>query len=288
LSKIIAKQVRISTFAQDLLSHSFMLEQLHHPHAIEQLPKSRLQKLLKVITSYYFIALAIASGFAYLFGWLADEVSENEFGDINRSMLLTIHSYRTPALDRLAFDATWFGSTTGILVISVLIIGAFWLLKRYVDLGMYAAVLIGASLMVLTFKVLFHEARPQVFPPLVHETNYSFPSGHSLTSFAVWGFIAWWVVSLDIRQFWRWLFALLGILVAITVALSRLYLGVHWPTDVLAGVFLGFGWVAVCALGHRWLTRHARRERRAAMHKAWLERRKLHPEAYLNPSARQP
>lgn len=242
----------------------------HHP--IERLSHSRAEKLLKAITSYYAIAISIGIAFAYLFGWLADEVTENEFGVDNRAILLNIHRFRTPILDRFAFTLTFLGSTWGIILISACVLAGLWLLKRYVDAGMYAAVIIGASLMVITFKLFFQQIRPQVFPPLVKETSFSFPSGHSLTSFAVWGFIAWWIVSLDPRQVWRWCLGMLCILVAASVALSRLYLGVHWPTDVLAGFFLGFGWVAVCAVGHRWLTRHARRERRSQLHKALLAR----------------
>lgn len=246
---------------------------------LKELPRTRAQKLLRAIASYYAIALAIAAVFAYLFGWLADEVTEHQFGDINRSILLSIHAHQSAALDRLALDITFFGSSYGIVLLAIIFAFGLWILKRYVDLGTLAAVLIGASLMVLTLKAVFHNPRPQVFPPLVHETNFSFPSGHSLTSFALWGFFAWWIVTLHPRKAWCWLLGLLGVLVAAMVALSRLYLGVHWPTDVLAGFFLGFGWVAVCALGHRWFTRHARRERRMQLHQAWLARKKLTPSA---------
>lgn len=232
----------------------------HNP--LERLPGARARTLLTIITSYYAIALAIGAAFAYLFGWLADEVTENEFGVDNRAILLQIHALRSPLLDRVAFDLTFFGSTYGIIFISLVVIGTLVLLRQYVDIGMYVAVILGATVMVLIFKIFFHQLRPQVFPPLVKETSYSFPSGHSLTSFAVRGFVAWWIVSLGPRQIWRWFLGLLCAIVAAMVALSRLYLGVHWPTDVLAGLFLGFGWVAVCALGHRWLTRRARRERR--------------------------
>lgn len=252
-----------------------MSRENQHPNPIEQLPRRRAEKLLTLITSYYFIALAIGAAFACLFGWLADEVTENEFGVDNTAILLHIHAHQSPVLDRIAFSFTWIGSPTGIVLISLLIVYGLWIMKRYVDLGTYAAVLIGASVMVVTFKLFFHQLRPQVFPPLVHETNFSFPSGHSLTSFAVWGFVAWWIVSLDPKQIWRWLLGLLSVLVAALVALSRLYLGVHWPTDVLAGFFLGFGWVATCALGHRWLTRHARRERRNQLHEKRLARERI-------------
>ena len=246
-------------------------EYSHNP--LEDLPRSRAQKLLRAITSYYFIALIIAAGFAYLFGLLADAVNENTFGDVNGAILLAIHAHRSDVLDRLAFDVTWFGSSNGIAVLAAVFMLGLWLLKWYVDLGTLFAVLVGATVMIFTLKLHYHNPRPQIFPPLVHETNFSFPSGHSLASFALWGFFAWWIVSLHPRNVLRWLLGALGILVAVMVALSRLYLGVHWPTDVLAGLLLGFGWVAICAVGHGWITRHARRERRRLRHQARLLRK---------------
>lgn len=236
--------------------------QAHFPHPIEQLPKRRAEGLLKAITSYYAIALVIATACAILFGWLADEVLDREFASINGRILLAIHAERTPALDVVAFTATFLGSATGIALIGCAIAAALAILERWVDLATLAAVLLGAAVLGFTFKLLFHQVRPEVFKPLVIEDNFSFPSGHSLTSFSLWGFFAWWIVSLGPKEVWRWLLAALGLLIAVSVALSRLYLGVHWPTDVLAGMFLGFSWVGVCATGQRWLTRHARRERR--------------------------
>src|SRR5437870_13618431 len=82
---------------------------IHHPHPIEKLPRSRAQRLLKALTSYYAIALLIAIGCAYVFGWLADEVTEGEFGSLNSSILLSIHTHRSAALDQLAFAITWLG-----------------------------------------------------------------------------------------------------------------------------------------------------------------------------------
>jgi hypothetical protein len=162
----------------------------HQRHPLERLPSSRAQKVLKALTSYYGIALVIAIGCAYVFGWVADEVGEGEWGNMNSSILLSIHSHQSPTLDTIAFMVTGLGSTWGVLIIGGSLAIAMWMLQRYVDLVTFAAALLGASLMVGTFKLLFHQVRPQVFTPLVQESNYSFPSGHSLTSFALWGFVA--------------------------------------------------------------------------------------------------
>ncbi|MDP4199956.1 MAG: phosphatase PAP2 family protein [Bacteroidota bacterium] len=239
-----------------------MTPTMHHPHPIEDLPASRAQKLLRALTSYYAIALAVAVVCAWGFGWLADEVLDHEFTVANTSILLTIHAHRTATLDQIAFLASGIGSATGITIIGIALVLALLIMNRYVDLGTLAAVLLGATVLMLTFKLLFHQVRPHVFEPLVRETNFSFPSGHSLTSFSLWGFLAWWIVSMNHRQVWRWILGILGLGIAVLVALSRLYLGVHWPTDVVAGMLLGFSWVGVCVTGQHWLTRHARRERR--------------------------
>src|SRR5579872_801942 len=129
----------------------------HHFHPVEQLPPTRLQGLLKIATSYYAIALVIAGAFTYLFGWLADEVAENEFSDINRSILLNIHSHLSPTLTTLALTITWLGSTWGVVTIGGLLAVALIVLRRYVDLATFASVLIGASVMVMTLKLLFHQ-----------------------------------------------------------------------------------------------------------------------------------
>src|ERR1051326_5470132 len=120
----------------------------HHPHPIEKLPRSRVQKLLRALTSYYGIAILIAIGCAYVFGWLADEVAEGEMWNINSSILLSIHSHRSITFDQLAFAITWLGSTSGVMVIGAFFVGSLLLLRRYVDLATFTAVLIGASLMV--------------------------------------------------------------------------------------------------------------------------------------------
>lgn len=231
-------------------------------HPLEDLTRSRSQRLLRALTSYYAIALGVAIVCAVVFGWLAEEVMEKEFTAINTSILLAIHAHDTPTLDTIALDTTNLGSALGIVIIGGILAGCILLMKRYVDLGTFAGVLIGSTIISVSFKFLFHQVRPAVFVSLAPETSYSFPSGHSMSSFSVWGFFAWWIISLGPKDVWRWLLAFLGIVIATAVALSRLYLGVHWPTDVIAGMLLAVSWIGVCVTGQRWLTRNARRERR--------------------------
>jgi membrane-associated phospholipid phosphatase len=89
-------------------------------------------------------------------------------------------------------------------------------------------------------KLLFARPRPNVFPPLMAETSYSFPSGHTMSAVAVYGLLA-----LLLWQRGQYAWALLPGLWVPLVALSRVYLGVHYPSDVLASLALGTIWLVI-------------------------------------------
>src|SRR5204863_9227182 len=145
---------------------------------IEQLPARRTPELVAALTSDYATALAIAGIYTIAFDWLADEVLEKEFVKINTTILVSIHAWETPTLDRIALLITSLGSGYGITSIGLALAAALIISKRYVDLATLVAVLIGASLIVFSFKLFFHQSRPQVFTQLAPEHDYSFPSGH--------------------------------------------------------------------------------------------------------------
>jgi undecaprenyl-diphosphatase len=104
----------------------------------------------------------------------------------------------------------------------------------------------GSWLLTDGLKLLFVRPRPDVFPPLTTELGYSFPSGHALTSAALYGFLAFlcWQAR---RRVWALLLAFFGL----WIGASRVYLGVHYPSDVLAASAVGVVWLAVVVLGYR-------------------------------------
>jgi len=114
-------------------------------HPIEQLPQSRAKKLLAIVTSYYAIALIVAAGCAALFGWLAEEVLEQEFTTLNTSILLAIHSYQNSHVrsSRIYYHGSrlvlWRCAIGGLLVLSLL------LMKRMSISATSLAVLIGCT-----------------------------------------------------------------------------------------------------------------------------------------------
>ncbi|GHE64010.1 hypothetical protein GCM10019059_24470 [Camelimonas fluminis] len=116
--------------------------------------------------------------------------------------------------------------------------------RRRLALAVLCAVA-SAILAALALKVLAGRPRPEVVPHLGGFTGASFPSSHAMLSIAVYGTLA---VALAASRTSRWLACLAAIALAAVIGFSRLYLGVHWPTDVLAGWCLGGAWL----LGFTW------------------------------------
>ena len=157
------------------------------------------------------------------------------------------HAHMQPALTAFLFFFTHLHSTIGLLAMSAGI--ALFLAStgrlRWVP-WLLLTVQGGQALNVL-MKDTFQRPRPHFDHPLVSLATYSFPSGHAAGSTVFWGFacvLAW---SWPARPSIRTLVAVAAVLMVVLTCLSRVYLGAHYPSDVLAGVCEGVAWVGVCA-----------------------------------------
>jgi undecaprenyl-diphosphatase len=115
----------------------------------------------------------------------------------------------------------------------------------------YSAILLvvaasGGLLLNGVLKLGFDRPRPSIFIPAVHAVSSSFPSGHAMSSAIVYGTVAYLAARLHRRRWARWLVMAFAFLVIVLISLSRMYLGVHYPSDVLAGVIIGLAWAAFC------------------------------------------
>jgi undecaprenyl-diphosphatase len=147
--------------------------------------------------------------------------------------MMAIHSARQPWLDRLFHFATTTAEEWAALPVLAMVIYLWRRSEKITAVLLVASALI-FPLISLVLKERFGRPRQELFPPLVVETTYSFPSGHTLTAMAVYGLIA---VLLWQRRH-RFMAILSGLWVLV-VALSRVYLGAHYPSDVLASIALG-------------------------------------------------
>ena len=93
-------------------------------------------------------------------------------------------------------------------------------------------------------KSVFGKTRPDLWQSAIEEVSFSYPSGHALGSTVLYGFLAYLFATRFPK--WAWLIYLLAVLTIAGIGLSRLYLGVHWPTDIIGGYGIGFLWLMFC------------------------------------------
>ncbi|MEW6497887.1 MAG: phosphatase PAP2 family protein, partial [Cyanobacteriota bacterium] len=103
---------------------------------------------------------------------------------------------------------------------------------------------VGAAVLNNLLKILFGRARPELWERIVDVRQYSFPSGHAMISLVIFGMIGY-LLSTKFPQWRGWIIGLTIVLVT-GIGLSRLYLGVHWPTDIVAGYAAGLVWLFAC------------------------------------------
>jgi membrane-associated phospholipid phosphatase len=167
-----------------------------------------------------------------------------------QELLLWLHSYRTPFLDRMFLLTEPIGTVFFFTVLAIVVTA--WHLVRRERREAIAWIAVSVVIFSLRFalKMSIARARPQLWPPLVHESTYAFPSGHAIGTSAFYPLLAWTVFAARSKRKWPWI--VLAVLAVLVVGIGRLYMGIHWPTDVLGGWAIGF---TVAAAAIAWLRR---------------------------------
>jgi membrane-associated phospholipid phosphatase len=224
-------------------------------HAAEELARVRLGRFLRrrldpeAATG---LALTVALGLIFLaalgFGLVSDMVTSRT-GLYRWDAAAADWGARnaTPTSTRVLGWLTWLGGTAVVLPLALLLGALEWLRRRRAAvLGLLLLVVIGQNLITNGVKLLVQRERPPV-PHLADSSGFSFPSGHSAAAAATYAAVA---LVLGRGRPWRVKAMLAAGAAAVTaaVAASRVLLGVHWLTDVVGGVALGFGWFVVCAI----------------------------------------
>lgn len=209
---------------------------------------------------HFTVGVALMVLAAWLFGGIAGEVVDAEEITVLDDWLARWFNARaTPAFTQAMLYLTHMHNTAGMLIMTA-ILGLYFYLRRaaYWLLALVLAVPGGMLLNVL-LKHIFQRARPSLDNPLLTLATYSFPSGHTVAATLFYGLIAAYLVCLSARWKERLLIVGAACLMVGLVGLSRMYLGVHYLSDVLAAMVEGCGWLAVCITGVSTL-----RRRRAA------------------------
>lgn len=205
----------------------------------------------------FVIAMLASVGFAGLlllvFLMLSDEVIEKEIDIFDRLMMKLILSIKSPFLDIVMKTATELGSWWFITLLSLLALLILW--TRYKDkwaIFFLIWTVGGGGLLNLFLKNLFERDRPPG-DAMVSSDGFSFPSGHVMMSLIMYGFFIYLIVRLAPKKMGTIVSAVFLVIVIAGVGYSRVYLEVHYPSDVLSGLLGGAIWLIVSLMAFEWV-----------------------------------
>ncbi|BAI76022.1 phosphatidic acid phosphatase (plasmid) [Azospirillum sp. B510] len=208
------------------------------------------------------IGLSVIAGLLFGFVELAGEVMEGETFAFDKRILLVLRDPVNPELPggpwwlaRMAKDITSLGSTTVLAILTVAALGFLVLLRKRAAALLVLASIGGGGALSTVLKRLFDRARPDLVPHGDEVLSASFPSGHAMLSAVVYltlgALLAQFVEGRRTKAY----LLIWAMLLTLAIGSSRVYLGVHWPTDVLAGWSVGAAWAALCWMIAEWLQR---------------------------------
>ena len=209
------------------------------------------------------LGLAAAIGTLIFFGWLTSEVLEGDSRQFDEATRAAVHQLASPLLTTIMRGFSFIGSTLALTVATICVCVLLALKKLGREATLFAVTMVGASLLNTTLKLAFKRARPVPFFDLTPPETYSFPSGHALTSACFFGALA---AILTARIKSRRLRAILWIAntaMFLLIGFSRIYLGVHHTTDVIAGFAAALIWILVVRFVEMELARRKRRRQAA-------------------------
>ena len=197
-----------------------------------------------------------------LFAVLAREVlGVHGKTSFDREVTMAIELEHTPALNRAAHAVSFLGDHRFLVPATLVVTAALVLMKHRVSAILFFGVVIGGWLLESLIKIVYHRARPDLWPALVTEKTFSFPSGHATMSTLFYGAVAALVLHLYKNRLVRGITLAGATVVILLVCYSRIYLGAHWATDVAAGILVGLFWVSVCSTGVEYFARRRTREK---------------------------
>lgn len=211
---------------------------------------NHVEGFYRAVGVFLIIGLLVVMVAALGFATLAERVMAGDTLHADETILRAMERMGAPWLDNLALEVTALGARVVVWMV-VLIASVFlWSSRHHYSAALLWVSMLGAGFVNAALKVSFNRPRPDVFPwRTTHVGLASFPSGHAMTSIVVYGTLAFLIARLAPTRFLKRLTWGLSILVILLIGWSRLYLGVHYPSDVLAGFVMGTAWAVICALG---------------------------------------
>lgn len=206
--------------------------------------KEQVQEKAKGISIGLLIVFAVLAALVILFAIITQEIVIEKESGFDSAVAAFVSRFRSPTATTIMEFITFFGSRMFLLPAYILIVVyLLFFRKRSRDsIGVAAVALCGAGMLML-LKNIFRRARPS--DALIQKiTSFSYPSGHSFSAFTFAGIVAYLVWNSSLKRSYKWIISLLLFLFALMIAFSRIYLHVHYASDVLAGFCVSLLWLS--------------------------------------------
>jgi undecaprenyl-diphosphatase len=234
--------------------------------AIQQLCRRALATIPH-IEPVALVVLAVGTASVWGFIEVADAVTAGRTQSFDSWLLTAVRDPQAPAdpwgpqwMEEMARDASALGGV-GWIAFSTLVIAGYLLMDGKARMGAFlVGAAISGALASALLKHLFGRPRPDLVPYLSHVYSSSFPSAHSMIAAVVYLTLGSLLASVISKLSLKIYVMAVAVLLTVAVGLTRIYLGVHYPTDVLAGWLAGLVWALVCWLAARWLQIHGQVE----------------------------
>ena len=226
------------------------MEQAEHPptETSEDAPPKvvEAERLIGVTMVLGLVAALIAMA---VVSWLAEEMLAGETAAFDRAVSAAVHSLASPAATEVMWFASRFGGPSQLVVIAVVVLAIFAWRRWFRGVVLLLVTLGGAGLLDVILKLSFRRQRPNPLFDYPLPESYSFPSGHALFSFVFFGSAAVLLAHRISSHALRVLVFVVAALLIGLIGISRIYLNVHHPSDVVAGYLVALVWVVAVAFG---------------------------------------
>lgn len=202
-----------------------------------------MSMLRSIVAPRLLIGLLVSGLFVLLLRWMASEVFEGETDAFDAAVRAAVHGTASEPLTQFFIVISIAGSAAFLTVAFLVVSALFLYFRRWRSAAILAIVMLGEIILEPALKHLYERARPEPYFGYTIPTSYSFPSGHALASVCFYGTLAL-ILSLHIASgSARIVIWTVTILLVLLIGTSRVYLGVHYPTDVIAGYVTGTVWL---------------------------------------------
>ena len=218
------------------------------------------KRLFEFLSLSLLLGLATAILTLIFFGWLAEEALEGDARAFDEATRAAVHQLASPLMTAIMRGLSFVGSTIALAVGTIFVVIRFVMRKWTREARLFAITMIGAGLLNVTLKLTFKRPRPVPFFNLSAPETYSFPSGHALTSAVFFGALAAILTARVRSRRVRTAIWIVSTVMFLLIGLSRIYLGVHYTTDVIAGFAAALIWILVVRFVEMGLVRRRRRK----------------------------